>query len=747
MATRSDVEGLRIVEAHIAELSDQIERTRSQLSRLDDIERQLAQLGHAFSDEELIRLLGGVVPTETDLVRFAEEAASRVASRMSAEPARMSSSDSAGALQFVEAAHAAQATASRQMQSLQELLTSYMDERRRGEAHTADALETMQQAMQHMLDRVDAIENQRATLPMGLDSRPAPMGVESGYDQRPVTPSPSRTFAEEAKAAARLAAQAPPASRLAARTEANDRIEPRLETPIRPPAPRAGASTEALAAQIAAAAPRPATSDDIETELVETARPDRPADSKPADRQAFIAMARRAAEQAKADVERNAGAPSSAAKGKSTPSVDAAVASVSLKDRLLGNTAGEGKNNSRTGLLVVASLGVILLAGFWTISGKKLSILRSAPVIEQSSPQAIPKPAAQKTTPSGPAIDTEAVPATPGADKPDAAAQEPEAQPKRRRSVPETGVDDLGAAPKSGDRQTSLQMPGAPPATQHVGMGIAIEQVAGPAPIEAVMRARQEQHLASLSQRTALDAARSSALPDPAAQGAQQREATTIELPPAAVGPLSLRLAAGKGDASAQFDVAARIAEGRGVKQDFAQAAVWYQRAATQGLAQAQYRLAALYERGLGVTEDPARARVWYKRAAEQGNLKAMHNLAVISAGRPGVAPDYVAAIHWFQEAAERGLSDSQFNLGVLAESGLGMDQDLVGAYKWFSLAARSGDKEATRRRDLLTAKLDEQQVAAGNAAVAAWRPRPVDRMANDPRAAGDAWKRTAGAQ
>ena len=75
------------------------------------------------------------------------------------------------------------------------------------------------------------------------------------------------------------------------------------------------------------------------------------------------------------------------------------------------------------------------------------------------------------------------------------------------------------------------------------------------------------------------------------------------------LGPLSLRHAAAKGDAKAQFEVAARYAEGKGIPRDFGQAATWYQRAAAQGLAPAQYRLGALYERGLGVSTDPARAR------------------------------------------------------------------------------------------------------------------------------------------
>ncbi|MFM9943091.1 MAG: hypothetical protein ACKVP7_26790 [Hyphomicrobiaceae bacterium] len=772
VATRSDVEGLRIVEAHIAELSEQIEQTRLQLSRLDGIERQLGQLNHALSDEEVVRLLGGIVPTEEDLVRFAEEAASRVAARITSGTAQtavgvVDPSIAQRAAEAAQATQSAQLAANRQMQGLQEMLANYMDERRRGEAMTADALETMQQAMQHVLDRVDAIEIQRPApaaaiaAPLTIEpaatpaARPAPMPAAAA--------APSRTFADEAKAAARLAAQSPttvrPAERPPARSPIDERIEPKLDTPMRTPAAPAtpAASTDEVTTRIAGADARPAPMDAPASDPAAAPQP-RPATAKPADRQAFIAMARKAAEQAKLEADRAA-----AAQPKGKAATPPGSAGASLKERLTGgSTEPGGKGPGGKGLLLVACLAAVLLAGFWAVTNPRFRVLTSGSSIQQSPATGIPKaatinPAAQKANPQGPAIDVEATPA-PTEAKP----EEPAEKPKRRNTVPETGVDDLGALPKRDGRAASFQVPTAQPAVEHIGMGIAIEQGPRQMSAEQVMRARQEAHIASLSQRTAHDAARTSAVPAarlpagivetetdaaPAKAAPRSGEQVTIELPPAAVGPLSLRLAAAKGDASAQFDVAARFAEGRGVKQDFLQASAWYQRAATQGHAQSQYRLAALYERGLGVQEDPARARIWYKRAAEQGNVKAMHNLAVMSAGREGVPADYAAARHWFTQAAERGLSDSQFNLGVLTESGLGIEKDMIAAYTWFSLAARSGDKEALRRRDMLATKLEAQELAAGEAAVAQWRSKPVDRMANDPRVAGDAWKRTAGAQ
>jgi localization factor PodJL len=214
-----------------------------------------------------------------------------------------------------------------------------------------------------------------------------------------------------------------------------------------------------------------------------------------------------------------------------------------------------------------------------------------------------------------------------------------------------------------------------------------------------------------------------------------------VELPPATIGPMSLRIAAQQGDPAAAFDVGVRFAEAKGVKQDFQQAVIWYSRAAQKGFVPAQYRLATIYEGGLHGTQDIPRAKVWYKRAADQGHVKAMHNLAVLAAGSNQSQPDYQTASRWFAEAADRGLADSQFNLGVLHESGLGVAKDPLQAFKWFALAARSGDKEALRRRDQIMATFTPQAAQTAERLVQSWRARPTDMKANDPRTAAQAYQ------
>ena len=81
-----------------------------------------------------------------------------------------------------------------------------------------------------------------------------------------------------------------------------------------------------------------------------------------------------------------------------------------------------------------------------------------------------------------------------------------------------------------------------------------------------------------------------------------------------------LRERAWAGDAVAQCSLGVAYALGRGVPQDYAQAAQWYRKAAEQGEAFAQFNLGLLYNSGRGVPQDYAQAAQWYEKAAVQGD-------------------------------------------------------------------------------------------------------------------------------
>ncbi len=81
------------------------------------------------------------------------------------------------------------------------------------------------------------------------------------------------------------------------------------------------------------------------------------------------------------------------------------------------------------------------------------------------------------------------------------------------------------------------------------------------------------------------------------------------------------------------------------MKQDYAEAVKWYQKAAEQGHAGAQNNLGVCYEYGEGVKQDYAEAVKWYQKAAQQGNVNAMRNLARCYRHGHGVEKNNVKAV------------------------------------------------------------------------------------------------------
>jgi localization factor PodJL len=211
---------------------------------------------------------------------------------------------------------------------------------------------------------------------------------------------------------------------------------------------------------------------------------------------------------------------------------------------------------------------------------------------------------------------------------------------------------------------------------------------------------------------------------DPSAAPAQQTSALSpADRLPAAFSN-SLRLAAVQGEASAQYEIGRRYAEGQGVGQNLASAAEWFERAAKQGLAPAQFRLGGFYEKGLGVKKNLETARRLYSTAGQAGNAKALHNLAVLYAEGIDGKPDYQTAARWFRKAAAYGVADSQYNLAILYARGIGVEQNLTEAYRWFALAAKNGDVEGGRKRDELAAHLDPASLEAARGAIESWVPQ-----------------------
>jgi localization factor PodJL len=203
---------------------------------------------------------------------------------------------------------------------------------------------------------------------------------------------------------------------------------------------------------------------------------------------------------------------------------------------------------------------------------------------------------------------------------------------------------------------------------------------------------------------------------------------------------VSLREATAAGQPNAQYELAMRLFEGRGLPKDQPAAARWFERAASLGLAPAQYRLGSMYEKGIGVTRDAASAKRWYVKAAEAGNARAAHNLAVMSAEPVEGAPNYPEAVKWFRRAAELGVRDSQYNLAILYARGLGVEKDLGQSWLWFSLAAQQGDTDAATKRDEVARELDPIALASALAKFMIFKAAKPDPGANEVIAPPGGW-------
>jgi localization factor PodJL len=587
---------------------------------------------------------------------------------------------------------------------------------KRGGERTQDSLEAVHGAVEQLVDRLAMIEGDIRNASKPAEARSDAPGVSASEKLATLSPEPDAA-ARTAPWSMPIGASANPAATEAAagRADARPPIDPTLppDHPLEPGSAvgsRAASVVERLAAlEPVIGAAKPATAGEA------------------SDRQDFIAAARRAVQAAATPATRE-------------------VRSESRRRRSSRRTSGTSENRPpRARKLVVGGCVVVLTVGCLEIAlhmlqGERLAIEAPA-VIERPGPS----PAKPETNsnavaaPAGPA--TMPAPATPSGAAPGASSNKPQ---------------DLGtAAPVAPNGDGPPPPPPAPPQTPSLApASITVSPLSAPTPTPPTSSPGAAPASAPTPPSASAPAPQPSAhrsadvtgmvpsrVPPPAlslpisvpAPAPPPRPETSqasisgsaIENLPATIGGPTLRTAAIAGDTAAEFEVALRFAQGRGVPPDPQQAAHWLELAAQQGLAPAQFRLGGLYERGLGVKKDLTEARTLYLAAAAKGNGKAMHNLAVLYVEGINGPGDYHTAALWFHKAAERGIADSQYNLGILYERGSGEAQNYAEAYKWFALAADQGDSEAAAKRDQIASELDQQTLEAADLAVKAWKPEP----------------------
>jgi TPR repeat protein len=161
---------------------------------------------------------------------------------------------------------------------------------------------------------------------------------------------------------------------------------------------------------------------------------------------------------------------------------------------------------------------------------------------------------------------------------------------------------------------------------------------------------------------------------------------------PAAVATETTETRAGHGDADAQFSLGLRFA-GEGAAQDYAQAAVWYLKAADQSHALAQFNLGIMYAAGQGVLRNEAISLGWMQKAADLGDAGAQHHIGM--------------KLH---RASLEGLAENASESRILA-------------YKWLQLAAAQGYRASEAAWAFVALNMTREDVADGGRRIAAFVP------------------------
>lgn len=189
-----------------------------------------------------------------------------------------------------------------------------------------------------------------------------------------------------------------------------------------------------------------------------------------------------------------------------------------------------------------------------------------------------------------------------------------------------------------------------------------------------------------------------------------------------------LKKLAQKGSTRAQYYLGVMYMDGKGVKQDNAEAIKWFKLAAEQshaasqnnlgviyyihekneleaikwfrmaaqnGSPEAQVVLGTKYLNGEGIQKNCKEAEKWIMAAAQSGNVDAQKQLAIMCFNGLCIAQDHIEAAKWFGLSASQGDSQSQFNLGRMYYNGEGVKQDYIEAAKFFRSSAENGHSKA----------------------------------------------------
>lgn len=185
-----------------------------------------------------------------------------------------------------------------------------------------------------------------------------------------------------------------------------------------------------------------------------------------------------------------------------------------------------------------------------------------------------------------------------------------------------------------------------------------------------------------------------------------------------------LTVAAKKGNADAQFNLAIMFRDGEGCKVDYTQAMFWFKKAQSNinPRIEAYGEIGKMYQYGFGVYKDISEAIHWYEQGAKLGDHYSMCYLGRIysdsgdmnkalsmfkkaaDAGNDECAckvyyiledNDLQTALYYLKKSADAGYPDGMFWLGLRLFSGKDMPQNQKKGYDLIMNAAAKGSEFA----------------------------------------------------
>ena len=158
-------------------------------------------------------------------------------------------------------------------------------------------------------------------------------------------------------------------------------------------------------------------------------------------------------------------------------------------------------------------------------------------------------------------------------------------------------------------------------------------------------------------------------------------------------GMFLLKASAEAGYAQAQYQLG-NLLDAEATKNDkpagYADAIVWYEKAALQNHAAALYTVSRYYELGMGgKPQDLLQSTDYCGRAARAGSVIALNEFGVRLQKGQGIAKDEIAASGYLHLAAQYGMAAAQTNLGNAYEAGIGVRQDYNQAGVYYAAAAK----------------------------------------------------------